>query len=277
MKLNIYKESYHYLRKENKGKSDFRLKTGIFFRQKILNRFELPYLELFITTNCNLRCMHCSNLIPYLETRYNFKVEEVQELVNLLLSKIDCLYRLKIHGGEVFLHPQLCEIIDFLKTKEKIKSIRLTTNGTVIPPDEVLEHIADSNIVVQISDYTLSNSKISKLIDKLQSFKIRYAYLKEQKWRDMGELGEREASRFDECSINRCTSALDGKLYVCSRAAIMAKQGIIPDEGIPLSLDKRELRKGVKRLYSGKSCIACRHCDGDTHFAEVIKAGEQIG
>ena len=275
MKLNIREESFHYLRKENKTESDFKLKAGIFFRQRILRKFELPYLELFITTRCNLKCKHCSNLIPSLESKCNFDAAGVIRTVDLLLSKIDCLYRLKIHGGEVFLHPQLREIIDYLKTEKKIKSIRLTTNGTVIPSDEVLKSIANGNIVVQISDYDLGNSKVVQLIDKLKSFGIAYAYLKEQAWSDMGEFEARENSRFDDCTVKRCTSVFEGKLYVCSRAAIMAKQGIIVDEGIPLSLDGRELRKSIKNLYNGKSSIACRHCDGDTRFARVIKAGEQ--
>ena len=275
MKLNISKESFHYLRKENKSKSDFALFTGIFFRQKILNKFELPYLEMFITTNCNLKCEHCSNLIPSLEAKCNSDAEEIKRTIDLLLSKIDCLYRLKIHGGEVFLHPQLCEIIDFIKTKQKIRSVRLTTNGTIIPSDEVLKHIADSNIVVQISDYDVKNSKVGQLIEKLKSFKIGYAYLKEQKWSDMGGFEARDSSRFDECTIKRCTSLFEGKIYVCSRAAIMAKQCVIKDGGIPISLDRRKLKKGIQRMYNGKSCMACRHCDGDTHFAKVIKAGEQ--
>ena len=277
MKLSIQAESYHYLKKEDKSKSDFKLKAGIFFRQKILNKFELPYLELFITTKCNLKCKHCSNLIPTLDKGQHFDAPEVMDTVNSLLTKLDCLYRLKIHGGEVFLHPQLCEIIDFLKTKKKIKSIRLTTNGTIVPTDEVLKHIADSNIVVQISDYNLNQTKAAQLIDKLKLFGIRYAYLKNQTWSNMGGFEAREVSRFDECSIKRCTSIFNGKLYVCSRAAMIAMQGIIPDEGIPLSLDKRELKKEVKRLYSGMKCSACRYCDGDTHFSATIKAGEQIG
>ncbi len=275
MKLDIQKECLHYLRKENKGKSDFKLMTGIRFRQKFLHKFEIPYLEVFITTNCNLKCKHCSNLIPSLEDKRNLDITIIKSTVETLLSKIDCLYRLKVHGGEVFLHPQLCDIIDFLKTQQKIKSIRLTTNGTIIPSDEVLKHIANSNIVVQISDYNLKNTKVQVLIDKLQSFGIAYAYLKEQKWRDMGGFTLRDESRFDECSVKRCTSVFYGKIYVCSRAAIMAKQGIIPDEGIPISLDKHNLKKSINEMYSGKYCAACQYCDGDTHFAKTIKAGEQ--
>lgn len=276
MGLNVLEESFHYLRKEDKDKSDFGLRAGIFFRQKILRRFELPYLELFITTNCNLKCRYCSNLVPSLEKRRNFDAAEIKSTVDTLLSKIDCLYRLKIHGGEVFLHPQLCEIIDYLKGQRKIKSIRLTTNGTVIPSDEVIRRIADGKIVVQISDYNLKSSKISQLIEKLELFKVAYVYLKDQSWSDMGAFEERGESRFYECSVKRCSSLIDGKIYICSRAAIMAKQGIIADEGIPISLDKSRLRREIKSLFGGKRCGACLRCDGDTCFAQTVKAGEQI-
>ena len=100
-------------------------------------------------------------------------------------------------------------------------------------------------------------------------------YLKNQEWVDMGNCQSRDTSRFDECTVKRCTSLYDGKIYVCSRAAIMTQKGYVTDEGINVSLTKKELHKKIKELYSGKLSTACRYCDGDTHFSHIVTAGEQ--
>ena len=275
MKFLIRKECLHYWQKENKKISKFHLYSQIWFRQVVLKKFEIPYLEMFITTKCNLRCKHCSNLIPTLNNRQNYEISTLIEWLDELLSKIDCLYRLKIHGGEVFLHPRLAEFVAYVKNQPKIKSIRLTTNGTIIPADNILQLIASSKIVVQISDYRLANIKTQQLIDKFKKFGVRYIYLKDQTWKDFGGITLRDGNRFNDCSIKRCSSFYEGKIYVCSRAAIMTESGYIPDDGISVYLPKNQLRQQLKKMYAGKLSIACNYCDGDTKYAKDISAGEQ--
>ena len=275
MNLNLRGECLHYYQKELPVVSIRKLKTRIAFRQCILHKFEMPYLEVFVTTHCNLRCKHCSNLIPSLHDKRHIEFTEIKHDIETLLSKIDCLYRIKIHGGEVFLHPQLYDIIDFINWQSKIVSIRITTNGTIIPSDEVLRNISDSKVVVQISDYGLVKSKVPELIAKFNDFGIRYVYLKDQKWFDMGDCRRREKSRYDECTIKRCTSLYNGKIYVCSRAAIMGHNDHITGAGVDINLDKKKFRREIRSLYSGKKCEECFYCDGDTHFACEVPAGEQ--
>lgn len=275
MKLNLQKECLHYLAKDLPNESIQKLKAKIVWRQTMLRRFEMPYLEIFVTTHCNLKCKYCSNLIPNIHSKQHIDFDKIKKSVEMLLSKIDYLYRVKIHGGEVLLHPQLCDIIDFFNGLSKIQSIRITTNGTIMPTDEILQRIANSKIVVQVSDYNLSNSKAIELIEKFKTFGVRYMYLKDQEWFDMGDCRCREANRNNECTIKRCTAFYNGKIYVCSRAAIMAQQGDIPDEGIDVCLNEKELRGKIKKLYLGEYKIACLHCDGDTHFSHKVQAGEQ--
>ncbi len=275
MKLDIQKECLHYLKKEQPSMSIGKLKAQIAWRQTFLHRFELPYLEVFVTTHCNLKCKNCSNLIPSLSNKRHMDYTAIKNSVETLLSKIDCIYRLKIHGGEAFLHPQLCDLINYFDSQDKIKSLRITTNGTLMPSDDVLSRIAGSKVVVQVSDYALSQSKVDELIDKFKQFGVKYVYLKNQEWVDMGDGQRRDISRYDECTVKRCTSLYDGKIYVCSRAAIMSQKGYLADEGISVNLTKRELRRKIKNLYCGKLSEACRYCDGDTHFSHIVIAGEQ--
>lgn len=275
MKFKIRRECLHYWLKENREISERKAAFYIWYRQDILRHFEIPYLEMFITTKCDLHCKHCSNLIPAMDGQIHYEISDLTGWLDELLSKIDCLYRLKIHGGEVFLYPRLREWIEYVDRQSKIKSIRLTTNGTIIPADDVLQAIANNKIAVQISDYQLPNIKTQQLIEKLKKFGVHHIYLKDQIWKDMGEVSQRGCNRFEDCNMKRCTSLYEGKIYVCSRAAIMAKMGKIPDEGIPLTLPEKKLKTELKKLYSGKYSEACTYCDGDTQYAKEIVAGEQ--
>ncbi len=132
----------------------------------------------------------------------------------------------------------------------------------------ITKHIIENN-------GNLDKNKCEQLIEKLKKFGVHYIYLKDQTWKDMGEVFHRGSNRFDDCNMKRCTSLYEGKIYVCSRAAIMAKMGKVPDEGIPLTLPAKRLKTELKRLYSGKYSKACSYCDGDTQYAIEIVAGEQ--
>jgi len=277
MQNRIYKECLHYFDKEHPNANKLYSTFGhlcIWFRQYVCQKFEMPYIEMFITTRCNLRCEKCSNLIPYLPHRQNYSFDEIKKTIQALLSKTDRLYRLKIHGGEAFLNPDLEYIIGFLDKQKKIKSIRLTTNGTIIPNEKLLAVLKSSKVVVQISDYNLPDSKINKLIALFKSYSIRFTYLKGQKWKDMGEFERRETNRFKDCSMKRCVSLLNNRIYICSRAAIMEELNIIPDEGISLSTPKRQFKKNFFDMYKNEN-NACNYCDGDTLYAPDIKAGAQ--
>ena len=46
-------------------------------------------------------------------------------------------------------------------------------------------------------------------------------------------------------------------------------------EGICVFTDTKTFRAQIKALYEGKMSDACFFCDGDTHFAPEIEAGEQ--
>ena len=155
-------------------------------KQVIFQRFELPYLEFFITTRCNLKCKKCSNLIPSIRSHEDISPEDFKKTLDALRGKIDCLYRLKLHGGEVLLHPHLNEIIEYANKQKKIKLIRIATNGTIIPSERILKSLENSKAVVQISDYKLPEAKIEQLKSVVEGASVKYAFLENQKWRDMG-------------------------------------------------------------------------------------------
>ena len=275
MKVNVYKECVHYQRKITKALGLF-CGFPILIKKKFSGKFEIPYIEIFVTTKCSLQCRNCSNLIPYIEKREHIPFAEFKHDLDSLLSKIDRLYRLKIHGGEVFLHPELCEMIRYADRQQKIKSIRIATNGSILPSEKVLKALAESKVVVQISDYPIFSERAEQTIKMFEVHGIKYVRLYGQKWQDMGEIKKRVTNRFESCSITRCTSLYRGKIYVCSRAAMMEEFGCHFYDGIEIASDKRAFRRQMLRLYDGGYSKACWYCDGDTEFAKEIPAGEQL-
>ena len=275
----VCKQCAYYAAKEFKNLTwlkKFLLNCNIRIRQNIFHKFEIPYIEMFITTKCNLRCRDCSNLIPLLCDQKNIGYERIINDINTLLSKVDRLYRLKLHGGEVLLHPDLPKIIRFCDTQRKIVSIRITTNGTIIPSQEIISALKGSKVVVQISDYHLPQCKISELIALFERNDIKYAYLKDQKWRDMGDFSKRNESRFNNCSISRCTSLFDGKIFVCSRMAIASALGLVNGiEFISINQCEKVFRKQMEFFYAKDDMTACSYCDGDTKYAKTVTAGMQ--
>ena len=98
----------------------------------------LSVIYLYITGSCNLNCRHCwidpvfekGNIAPdkYLPWAEIKKIaEEARELG---------LWRIKITGGEPFLHPEMCDILYGLK--EMGLSLGMETNGTLIGEREAV-------------------------------------------------------------------------------------------------------------------------------------------
>lgn len=275
MDLGQYEKCADWYIRKHPDSSKKNVIQKIKFRQKFLHKFELPYIEMFITTKCNLHCKYCSNLIPYCQSQKNFNAISVKETLSKLLSNVDRIYRLKLHGGEVMLHPELSDIIKFAGKQKKIFSLSITTNGTIIPNEELLKTIKEARCIVQISEYNLKNNKIPQLINLLKKFGIQYRYLSELAWRDMGNFDMRERNMRADCSISRCVSLYDKKIFICSRAAMMRDQGIADSKFVEIFQSRKQFQKNIIAYYNDMTINACNYCNGDTPYAIRIKPGEQ--
>ena len=81
---------------------------------------------LDINRGCNITCRACYNALPP-----SFKtLQEIEAELNVLKSHRPHLGYIAIAGGEVLLHPQLCEIIRFLKERGLV--VQLFTNGLLL-------------------------------------------------------------------------------------------------------------------------------------------------
>lgn len=95
------------------------------------------YFQWHFLSKCNLRCKHCyqDNYI-YDEMDYD-KALNVADQICLALDKWDMYGRISLTGGEPFVSKRLYDILHYLDEKERIVSLDILTNGTLIREEDI--------------------------------------------------------------------------------------------------------------------------------------------
>lgn len=93
---------------------------------------EISYLRVAVTDRCNLRCQYCmpEEGIKYVGRSDLLTYEELYRIIALLATK--GVHKIRITGGEPFLRKDLMSFIAKINDIDGIKSIHLTTNGTLL-------------------------------------------------------------------------------------------------------------------------------------------------
>jgi len=148
--------------KSNTGLDDrlpylrYRAGLGRLLEEEIV-RPPLPsFLDLEITSACQLRCPHCARTFLRVPSRH-IDLEVVESIVN----QNPALLQVMLVGlGEPLLHPQLDRIVAFLIRKRL--RIALVTNAMIIPPG-YLDLLTDGSIKnITISMDSADPDKFSK-------------------------------------------------------------------------------------------------------------------
>jgi len=104
------------------------IKSGINIKPLKYPLQETPHLTIEPNRTCNMKCRFCYTL----NKNYVKSLDEVKKEIDLAVAKRK-LETISLLGGEPTLHPQLPEIIRFIKHK-KLKC-QLLTNGIVLLDD----------------------------------------------------------------------------------------------------------------------------------------------
>ena len=243
-------------------------------------RITVPAVSLFITSRCSLRCKDCSNMIPSYETPSDTTLDELKTYTLNVLEGVDALYRASIVGGEPFLFDDLGKLVDFLTSQKKIRSVKIFTNGTLLPKAEWLSPFKNKKAFVFVSNYEHS-SKFNECIKILNENGVKtYAADKEQKWIDMGGIYDRgytysQAKKlFRSCPMRVCKLLAKGSLYVCGRSTAADSLGFIPCSNSDKTVEKVDLtksdppriRREIRKLFKVKTLTACNYCNGGSNY-----------
>lgn len=257
----------------------------------LTNRYAFIYhVDFVMTTKCSLRCRDCSNLMQYYTNPENIEFETIKRSIRRLLDVVDEISTLTILGGEPLLYPDITKIIELLLGKEKIKRIRIITNGTLLIKDEkLLELLKQPKMYVYISNYGKLSRRKDELIDIFKEENIEHYITKEEVlWSNCGTLDQKKRTeqelerQFEKCASD-CLSLFKGELHYCPRSAHGTDLGYIPKRNgdyVDLLEEKpyRRMREELFRLINRKPqyILPCDYCDKGTKHMTPIPAAVQV-
>lgn len=261
-------------------------------------QIKIDRIEIFMTSNCTLNCEKCVAYIPYFKHRVVTPFETLKQDIDLLFGKVDYVFKLKLLGGECFLHPDLIAYVDYIYSNyhKQIGSIRIGTNGTIMPSDEIVSMCKRDEVIVDISDYSLAVPELNKLEavkEKLLNNGVMVDIKRTgEQWLDMGfpdsrvktEDEDALKAHFEKCAMF-CRQFSDGKLFYCCSNCAAVKAGLyelnendyfdFTEDFRPEELLEYEL--GYSRLGHTSFCSVCQggSDEANSHHVEVAKQVEK--
>lgn len=137
---------------------------------------ELKTVYLFLTRKCNLGCSHCyiSGVGPK-AIGVDFNLEKICEILSQ--AKSLGLKRIKVSGGEPFLHNEIIDILEFIESLE-LDEVVLETNGTLINDDKFNKLKNIKNLTIFVSLDHINQSEHDSFRNKEGAYKKTIEFLK---------------------------------------------------------------------------------------------------
>jgi organic radical activating enzyme len=193
--------------------------------------------DVLVTEKCNLACSFCNMFIPHYELPKHRDTQIILSDIDSYFNLVDYVSIFHLVGGEPFLHPNIKDIIEYIleKYSDKIDKFIITTNGTVLPKEEILEVLKNNNVILSVSNYSNKleklKSKVEKVVDTYKVNNINHYVRNNIEWYDFGDLRIKN-NMSEEDLINHfdsCTAPFrglnDGKFYYChlNTSAVLTK------------------------------------------------------
>ena len=267
---------------EKKGKFLNPLKKDIyieeFLKEEIENFYEknilnIPQIEFSITTKCTLKCKECCAFIPKFNDfgHINLTFEDFKTYLDKICDIVNKIRYLIFIGGEPLINPELFKFVEYASSKANIDLIRITTNGTMIPNQNLINAVRQSEkTYFFISDYSKNSSlepllKFNELKEKLRENNIKFQSMEDMEW--YPEIGfstnenqcKEMIKRTHECHRLKCTHIIDGVVDVCSKAFAGRKLGMINNDDYIDILNSKDLKSDFIKFYQ-EFPQACKYC-----------------
>lgn len=253
------------------------------------NKLIISRIAVSVTNQCSLKCRDCNNLMPYCKEKFTIDVEEQIHDLEKLLYHVDEIINVEIIGGEPFVYKQLPELLKWTCNEPKIKFIEITTNGTIVPSNEIMELLTHPKVCVLFSDYGKVNTdKIKRTYQYLAENNVCVQNLKNRRWIQGGGITKRRKSKlrlkyeYFHCFGRRdCRTLYKGKLYVCGRAPVLDELGLLTDESSFIDVRNMDFHRDIGRkkiiaFFNNTYAEACGYCDISSDFSCWIESGIQV-
>jgi hypothetical protein len=264
-------------------------------------KIEKPTISVLLTTICTLKCKHCQIKIPE-QKQEHFNAAVIKESIRKMFEVVDFVGDLALMGGELFLHPQIDDIIGCVAEYESYYN-RLVpvTNSTVLPGEstvEALKHIP--RVLLRLDDYGSLSVKLTELKELFTSEKIPFevrAYNGDNSYGTNGGgwvdvTGNFEYKGYSETELARvfntchnketCVFLWNGTLFSCGMHAAACSLGKVDDrpniDSVDLlGNDSNAIQRKAIATFGKIPPNACAYCNGfDIDKSERIRPAIQI-
>lgn len=254
--------------------------------------------QISLTERCTLKCQKCAHgCFNVKNDAIDMSLEEAKKSVDTFFLYIDYIQEFVLIGGEPLLYKNLGEIIEYIgeRYRKKIGIFSITSNGTIMPDNNIIKMCKKYNVLYRISNYskqvTYLEQRYKELTELLMREKILYVLGNpEDTWMDYGfDYLDRDAeeeeliSVFDDCKTP-CREIRGNKLYYCVMArSISENLGYNIGENDYLDLGQLDSINGRKKIlefnlgYSEKGYLdMCNHCYGKEAYLHPVPAAIQV-
>ena len=278
-----------YTENENFFQAD--LFRAVFFFHKY-GQIRLDRVEVFLTSHCTLNCEKCIAFIPYFAKPWHAPLAALKQDLDLLFSKVDFIYKLKLLGGETLLYPRLAEYLEYLaRYRRRAGTVCLGTNATLLPSPRIMEICRQNDLTMDVSDYAAPGCRLEEVLALLKRHGVRYDVKRTgEQWLDMGfpanparfPSGPEAAAHFHRCAMF-CREFYDGKLWFCCGNFAAVQAGLFPAHENDYLDFRREIPKseilefeaGYSPLGHTTFCRVCRGCSPEANPLEVPVARQK--
>ena len=278
-----------------KDEYEKRLRIVLFFERNILY---LPLAQISLTERCTLRCKKCAHACNLVSPqKADLTLKEAMESADFFFKYVDYIDEFVLIGGEPLLYLQLPKIADYIgeNYRKRIGIFSITTNGTILPNEELLSVCNIHNMLFRVSNYEESIPRMKERLDafraKVESQGVACVIGKPgMDWTDYGfDYVDRKATPeelekvFDACRTS-CHEVRKNRFYFCVMARSVA-ENMNRDIGADDFFDFSMVDEGTGKKeffeytmgYSEKGYLdMCNYCHGIDRMKYPILAGEQM-
>lgn len=257
-------------------------------------------LAVIVTLKCTLNCKLCCNCVPLYKETPIIDKNEIMIDIDKAFEVYDRIEWFQFVGGELFLHPDLAELVEkAFEYKDRFSRMIFMTNGTLLPNEATLKVFKEHKdcIEIQISDYGKLSRKLDALVAMLTEHGICHVvksfhgdmqhyggWVDAGDFSDLQETSEEVAEKFNSCwQIGMENLHLyKGQIHNCIRSLFsvdLNKAEIPDDEYIDLRSEKYTLeeKKEIAKRFNKKVLTACKYCNGfNTKNSKRYPAAEQV-
>ena len=290
---DVYKQKYKEFLEENGVKWTWYKNIASIWPYKYKNIVHIFQSDVLVTEKCSLNCSHCNMFMPHYEFPIHRELDTIISDIDSYFNIVDYVSVFHLVGGEPFLYPNIENVITHILKNyiTKIDKLIITTNGTILPKDSIIQLLKDNDVILSVSDYSdkleFVKSKITKVLDVYKNNNINHYVRNEIEWYDFGDLRVKKNLPTDDLikHFDSCTAPFrglnDGKFYYCHLNTSAVRTKLFPlseNDYVDINTISKEDLLKFDLGYTDLGYITfCDNCNGCNTGIKVPVSYEKQG